>query len=131
MNNFISNNIIKLFKYNHKINNTIAMFFNITSLMLFTSLVLYYIDIFDFHVNNEIIYDKLTTQLVKIGYNIVYLYSVCQIKMNKIITYVSLPYIHLVKYFKKAFNDKVEKGIERFLTKLTNSLNIKKITLNI
>ena len=81
------------------------MFFNITSLMLVASFVLYYIDIFDFHENKEIIIDKLTTQLVKIGYNIVYLYSVCQIKMNKIITYVSLPYIHLFNYFKKILLD--------------------------
>jgi hypothetical protein len=102
MNNFISNNIIKLFRYNNKIN---VMFINITLLVLLASVALYYIDIFDFHNNQNVIYHKLTTELVKVGYNIIYLYSACQIKMNKIITYVSLPYSHLINYFKQFLQD--------------------------
>jgi hypothetical protein len=48
--------------------------------------------------NNELVVylkDKLTNLSIKIGYNLIYLYSVCQIKFNKSIQFVSLPLINV------------------------------------
>lgn len=81
--------------------------------ILATALILISLDLFDFHENKEnnqnigsliLLGNILESYLIKIGYNIIYVYSVCQIKFNQIKRFVSSPLIkiwnHLNKYLK-------------------------------
>lgn len=76
-----------------------------------TALILVSLDLFDFHENNEntgslILLGKiLEPYLMKIGYNIIYMYSVCQIKFNQIKRFVSSPLIKIWNHLNKFLKD--------------------------
>jgi len=114
-----------------------------------TSLILIILVLFDFRDkenNNELIVylkDKLTNISIKIGYNLIYLYSVCQIKFNKYIQFVSLPlnniydniYSFLIKYeiikdlnimYKLDKDGFIEYTLEHYLTKTDLKLTLEK-----
>lgn len=76
-----------------------------------TVLILVSLDLFDFHENNEnigsltLLRHILTPYLMNLGYNIIYVYSVCQIKLNKFKRFVSLPLIKVWKRLIKYLED--------------------------